>query len=144
MNSLNHVGVTVSDIARSARFLGKLGFEPEEPEVADVATDWIRTMTGYPDARVKIAYVRLGSFTIELISYTSPRGQPQAVSDLPDCGNTHIAITVPDLGTAYERLSGEGVEFLSAPIHVEEGPFAGARGVYIRDPDGNVLELNQG
>jgi glyoxylase I family protein len=46
---------------------------------------------------------------------------------------------VPDLDREYERLRDRGVRFHSPPQDLG----AGIRCVYSRDPDGNVVELQE-
>jgi len=141
--SLNHIGITVSDIAQTAGFLSLLGFEPRDPDQVVAKDSWIRTMTGYAKADLRIAMVHLGDTAIELVSYVSPEGEPKATTELRDVGNTHIAVTVKDIDAEYRRLRDAGIEFISAPIRVPDGPLEGARGVYLTDPDGNLIELSQ-
>jgi lactoylglutathione lyase len=53
-------------------------------------------------------------------------------------GYGHIAITVDDLDSTLERLSGEGIEPEKPPYSVREG---GSRLCFVRDPDGYRVEL---
>jgi hypothetical protein len=43
----------------------------------------------------------------------------------------------------YGRLREEGIEFFSPPVAVDSGENSGAAAVYLRDPDGVILELFQ-
>ncbi len=48
-----------------------------------------------------------------------------------------VSLRVPDIQSAYETLTGRGVEFLEPP---ETQPWGGVL-AHLRDPDGNVLTL---
>lgn len=52
---------------------------------------------------------------------------------------THLALQVPDLDTAFSRLTTDcGAELVSAPA---PGVTDGMRYAYIHDPEGNLIEL---
>ena len=57
-----------------------------------------------------------------------------------DAGSAHLALNIADLASFYERTRDE-LPYLSAPQQVEGGPWAGGLVVYLRDPDGNSVEL---
>ncbi|MGW1003047.1 VOC family protein [Streptomyces sp. NPDC002520] len=140
MTAVHHVGITVSDLERSLAFyedlLGgeRLGpYERRGPRVDAV--------TGHPGVIVRQAFVTAaaGTTTVELLQYV---GGSDVVID-PDNGHVgaaHVAILVPDLDAALERLRGRGATALSAPIVAGE-PLAGHRVVYVLDPDRVRVEL---
>lgn len=137
----DHFGITVADLERSAAFYGALGFGPYPPEVQDVDTDWIKTMTGFPDAHLRITQMSLGATRLELLQYVSPKGRTTVETQTLDAGNAHLGINVDDLDAEVERLRAGGFAVRSAPITVPDGPAAGVRAVYATDPDGNTVEL---
>ena len=53
-------------------------------------------------------------------------------------GYGHIAITMPELDGALERLAAQGIEPERAPYTVRDG---GPRLCFVRDPDGYRVEL---
>jgi len=57
-----------------------------------------------------------------------------------DVGLRHIAFDVTDIDSEYERLKAAGVEFLSEPQSLDG---VGLRSVYMRDPDGNIVEMQE-
>ncbi|WP_217231484.1 VOC family protein [Streptomyces anulatus] len=139
--SVNHVGITVSDMDRSldfyVRVLGgvSLGsWERSGPRIDAV--------TGYPGVVVRQAFVRLteGATLIELLQYV---GGSKEVTD-PDhgrAGSVHIAVDVRGLDETLDRMREEGVTVLSEPIVAGEGPLEGCRVVYVLDPDRVRVEL---
>ncbi len=139
--AFNHVGMTVSDIDRSTKFYEQFGFERIYPEPVDVDTAWIKTMTGFPTAHLKIQHLKLVETVLELLQYLAPAGQNQAGMPTSNTGAAHVAVGVDDIDVEVKRLSGLGVKFRSAPISIHEGPFAGVRAVYGIDPDGYTVEV---
>ena len=47
---------------------------------------------------------------------------------------------VEDIEAAYQELKERGIKFNSAPLMVPTGT---KKAVYLRDPDGNILEFHQ-
>lgn len=54
--------------------------------------------------------------------------------------NFVIAIQSESVDEDYKRLIGKGVEFINEPHNV---PGWGDRCVHLKDPEGNILEINQ-
>jgi catechol 2,3-dioxygenase-like lactoylglutathione lyase family enzyme len=142
-HTFNHVGLTVADIPTSARFYAQFGFTPEEPNAVVCNDQWIKTMSGYPDAELKIAWLQLDGTTLELLQYDQPAGGSATPLGTKDAGSAHVAVGVDDVEGEYARLTAAGVQFRSKPISVPDGDFAGIKAVYAIDPDGNALELIQ-
>lgn len=56
----------------------------------------------------------------------------------------HIALAIEDIDEAYRQLKELGIEFISEPICVTDPPsLAGFKFAYFKDPEGNIIELNQ-
>jgi catechol 2,3-dioxygenase-like lactoylglutathione lyase family enzyme len=140
MSSVHHVGITVSDIARSLDFYEALmGGERLGPYLRSGPR--VDAVTGYPGVVVHQAFVKAeeGSTVIELLQYENG----SAVVLDPDNGHVgaaHVAITVSGLDAVLTRLRDRGVEVLSDPI-VASSPMAGHRCVYVLDPDRVRVEL---
>ncbi len=55
-------------------------------------------------------------------------------------GITHFALLCPDVvGEVIRRLEAAGIPLSGGPVRF--GP--GAQGIFVRDPDRNVIELHQ-
>lgn len=140
MTSIHHVGITVSDLARSLAFYEDLlGGERLGPY--ERSGPRIDAVTGYPGIVVRQAFVRAqeGATVVELLQYD---GGSDVVID-PDNGHVgaaHVAITVTDLDATLDRLRANGTTALSEPIMASE-PMAGHRVVYVLDPDRVRVEL---
>jgi len=140
--SANHVGLTVSDLARSVAFYRDLlGFHVAY-ERGEVTAEYMPRLVGIPGARLKIVGLDIPGLHLDLIEYIEPKGSDVA-SVTPDVGNLHIGFSVDDLLAAYRHLSAAGVHFKSEPVSPTTGPNKGGWAVYFVDPDGVTLEMIQ-
>ena len=134
---LDHLSFTVSDVERSTAFFKRFGFEQEReylsagPEVDEGADT--------PNADMQIRWLThpLGGPMIELIRYLHHEAGRAAHNS--QVGAAHLCLAVEDVRAAYAELSADGITFLSEP---REDAY-GVAWVYLRDPDGNALELIQ-
>ncbi len=86
-----------------------------------------------------IVFLAAGSTTIELIEEEEPgAGSPHGPHD----GWNHLALEVEDVDAAYAELAARGVPFTVLPEDFPpEAP--ALRIAFLRDPDGNLVELVQ-
>jgi catechol 2,3-dioxygenase-like lactoylglutathione lyase family enzyme len=134
---IDHVSFTVADLESSARFYERLGFERFKDYLS--AGPAAEEGTGTPGAEIEIQWLRHpeGEAMLELLRYREQPTEPAAHNS--QVGAAHLCICVEDVNAEHQRLSGEGVTFVSPP-HEDE---FGVVWVYMRDPDGNVVELLQ-
>jgi catechol 2,3-dioxygenase-like lactoylglutathione lyase family enzyme len=131
----DHTSFTVADVERSIGFYERLGFEPDKRYVS--AGPDAEEGTGTDCAEIEIGWMRHpdGGPMLEFLRY---RGEPVGRSPHNSVvGAAHICLCVEDVEAEAARLESEGVQFVSAP-HSDE---FGVTWVYMRDPDGNVVEL---
>ena len=146
VSRIDHVGVTVSDMDRALAFYRDLlGLRV----IADatVAGPEVAELLGLEvPVQLRIADLDSGDGRIvELLQYLQPRGRRIAYES-SDVATAHIAFTVDDLAAVRERLSNAGATIVShRPITISEpgGSFDGSICLYVRDPDGAILELVQ-
>jgi catechol 2,3-dioxygenase-like lactoylglutathione lyase family enzyme len=139
---VHHTSFTVANLERSfAFFRDVLGLEVLDTR--EVRDDYFGQIVALPGSVVKAALIRLpGGHHVELFEYVQPRGQRVAPRPC-DPGSCHLALLTPDLPALYQKLEASGVDFLSAPVLITAGPNRGGQGVYLRDPNGILLELFQ-
>ncbi len=106
---------------------------------------YIAVIVGYPDAHIRMALMKLpgSDHRLELFEYVVPE-PTRAEIEPRTIGPTHLCLIVDDLLPIYERLRGAGIDsFFSPPVEVDTGANAGGSALYLRDPDGIILELFQ-
>jgi lactoylglutathione lyase len=123
---LAHVGIRVHDLARSVAFYELLGFRKTAGPIGPEPVAILEHPSG---------------LEVNLVLNAPAAQEPNILMDVPDKhpGITHIALLCPDIGEAQRRLEAAGVALSGGPIQF--GP--GARGIFVRDPDLNVIELHQ-
>ena len=143
MAALAHTGFTVRDLDRSLAFyrdlLGmEVAFEQEQ------RGGYLAAIVGYPGAHVRMAHLAFpgGGHRIELFQYVEPAPRGEA-SEPRDVGITHVCLAVDDIDAVFGRVVEACATAVSDPVLVDTGANAGGRGVYVRDPDGIVVELFQ-
>ena len=140
ITGFNHSGFIVKDMDRMLGFYrDMLGLEV----VVDVeSTPEQGDHTGLPNARRRI--VRVGSpGSRHLLELTYFREPPSAEGHVGQhhLGSAHVAMDVADLTELHERLSGEGVPFVTGPVF-RTNPDGSRVGIcFAQDPEGNWLEF---
>ena len=134
-----------SDIDRSVEWYTQvLGLQVERP-MRELSGEWISKVTGFEDTRMRMIWLGTGDgCSIELNQYLYPPGEKSGpVRGRNDVGTTHVGLEVDDVNEWYERLSRQGVEFAGPPPPMlTEAKYPWAKcAVYLRDPDGNWLEI---
>jgi len=146
VSAVRSVGLTVTDLERSTAFYQEvLDFQPVTE--FEVAGDEYERLYGVFGLRLRVARLRLGSETLELMQFLAPAGRPIPVDSRGnDRWFQHVAIIVSDMDRAYARLRERRVAHGSPePQRLPDwNPNAGGiRAFYFRDPDGHYLEILQ-
>src|SRR5262245_15904313 len=132
--AFNHVGQCVTDLERSKRFyVDVFGFVVErEISPTDELSAPLMGLT--PPLGLTASYLVRDAFTLELLHYSAP-GQTQAYRPRTtnEPGLTHLSLSVDDVDATLARVSEHGGEVLEA-TNV-------GLGVFVRDPDGQLVEV---
>lgn len=119
VTGLSHIGIRVHDVARTRAFYERLGFEwawgPAGPEPVAAMT--------HPSG-----------LELNFILNAKDADKPNILMDVPEkhAGITHIALAITDVAATRTALEAAGIAI------------SGTRGraaLFVRDPDGNVIEL---
>lgn len=141
INGIHHVAISTPDIDRLRNFyVDQLGFEAIAELEWPQGTTISDTVQRLQNSSARLAMLRLGNAYLELFHYRSPTpvaGNPSR--PVCDHGITHICLDVAGVDREYQRLKALGMEFHSEPQWVSDD----CRTVYGRDPDGNVVELQE-
>jgi methylmalonyl-CoA epimerase len=129
MSSIDHLGIAVKSLAQARKFYEQLGLEVAGEET--VAHE-----------KVKVAMVPVGESRIELLEPTGPDSVIAKFLEKRGEGLHHVAIHVPDLAGAVEKLKATGTRFISEEIKIGAG---GHRYVFVHPSSagGVLLELVQ-
>lgn len=132
MTQHDHVGLSVADLdAQRAFYAAALGLTEIEEEFS------------MPEAGVRSTIIRSPKgLKLELVERVD--SLPQRFADPYDGAGTqgyfHWAIAVDDLQTAFDATLSAGADIVSPPADAVR---PGQRFAYVRDPEGNLLELIQ-
>jgi lactoylglutathione lyase len=126
VTGIAHLGIRVHDLDRARAFYEFLGYTFE---VGPVGPEPVAILS-HPQAP-----------EINLILNANSAEAPNILMDVPEkhAGYTHAALTVADLADAMARVDAAGYRIAEGPVKFP----GGAQAAFIRDPDGNVVELNQ-
>ena len=144
IRGIHHVAISTPDLDRLAAFYTDvMGFE------VVMSTKWrdreiVDRMIGLTGSAARQVMLKAGNAYLELFEYESPEPRPaDPVRDPSWHGYTHFCVDVVDIDAEYERLSASGMTFHAPPPTVDEMGHARLRAIYARDPDGNIVELQE-
>ena len=132
--SAHHVGLTVTDLDRAVEFYRDvLGLEVRDR--FEVGGEAFATAVDVPGATGSFAHLDAGDARVELVEYDPP-GDDRPPADLNQSGAVHLGLSVDDVDGVVADLP-DDVTTLSDPRTTESG----TRIAFLRDPDGNLVEL---
>jgi catechol 2,3-dioxygenase-like lactoylglutathione lyase family enzyme len=136
--ALAHVGLAVADLGRSIEFYAS-SFGARVVLNAPGMTDLIRRTTGLPDVTCHLAQLELvpGTGLLELIEFHDV--PPGRLDDAPvRPGHGHVCLATVDFDGTMVRCVSFGAAVIGEVVMYPEG-----RAVYLREPGGSVLELEE-
>jgi lactoylglutathione lyase len=139
VRGFSHVGLCVSDLARSQRFYCEgLGFQPATR--LEFAGEPSATLLGLPGVDLVAVFLRRDGLVLELIHYAKPAATgdpaPRAMNRL---GLSHLSMRVAGADAVAARLVELGGRVLEQTRI--ENPELDAAAVFVLDPDGTRIEL---
>jgi lactoylglutathione lyase len=132
--AFNHVGQCVTDLERSKRFYMELLEFSLSREISP-SDDLSASLMGLtPPLGLTATYLTRDGLVLELLHFAAP-GQTQAyrARTMNEPGLTHLSLSVEDVDDVLARVP----EYGGAVLPETNIGF----GVFIRDPDGQLLEL---
>jgi predicted enzyme related to lactoylglutathione lyase len=139
-----HTNLIAHDWRRLARFYEDVfGCVPIPPE-RDLSGPAMEAGTGVPGAHLLGAHLRFpGSGeqgpTLEIFQYSEPAPDVARLANRP--GFAHIAFAVDSVADARERVLSSGGSGVGEVVTVAISPTARVTWCYVRDPEGNIIEL---
>ncbi|MBV8160110.1 MAG: VOC family protein [Acidimicrobiia bacterium] len=134
MSTYNHTGQVVTDLERSKRFYQEVfGFrfwyEIQPPDEATAQLNCLR-----PPLGMTASYLTLDGLVLELLHYSAENAvAPYRSRTMNEPGLTHLSISVDDV----QRAAKVAVEYGATIVAGSDLGHA----LFIRDPDGQLLEL---
>ncbi len=124
ITNVNHVGIRITDKARSIDFYSVLGFDM----VNDAGFE-----SGHP-----VIMKHPGGVVLNLLGPADDSAGINILMDVDEkhTGITHVALTVSSLAQAKEFISENDIEITGS------FSFGNMSAIFIRDPDRNVIELD--
>jgi catechol 2,3-dioxygenase-like lactoylglutathione lyase family enzyme len=140
IRGIHHIGMHTKNFDAMRQFYkDALGFEEVGKEASWTANARADSLMGVENCSGRLTTLKGPNCSIELFEYFSPPPRDAGPAAPNDLGYTHIGVEVTDIEAEFERMKALGVTFTAdAPVNV-----GFAKSVYGRDPDGNVIELQQ-
>ena len=126
ITGINHVGLRVRSLETARAFYEQLGFEfivgPIGPEPVAVML--------HPSG-ININFI---------LNASSDASTSNVLMDLPEkhTGFTHIALEIDDIEAVVQQLDARGIT-ITETVELPDGTVF----FFVRDPDGNVIELHK-
>ncbi len=124
IEKVDHIGIRISDRARSIEFYEALGFET----LADIGFD-----QGHP-----VIMQHPSGVVLNLLGPSNTANDKNILMDVDEKypGITHVSFKVASMDEARSFLKDRGIALTG------EFTFKGMHAIFIRDPDRNVIELD--
>ncbi len=126
IEKVDHVGIRISDNAASVAFYQELGF--------DLIVD-----TGFDQGHPIIMRNKASGVTLNLLGPSTSGDGSNILMDIDEKhpGYTHVAFRIASMDDTKAFLEAKGIHTTGS------FSFGGLTAVFIRDPDGNVIELDE-
>ncbi|WP_114577472.1 VOC family protein [Saliphagus sp. LR7] len=130
----HHVGITVSDLDRCLGFYRDVLGLPVLDRFT-VSGEAFATAVGIEGATGRFVHLDADGARVELVSY-DPAGEERSRERVDQPGASHLGLAVEDVAAFYADLP-DDVETVSEPRTTETGSTI----LFVRDPEGNLVEL---
>lgn len=137
VRSLNHVGLTVSSFKNSVRWYHEMfGLSLVSDQVIDrVQAAKLYNLYGLGEVDIKLGFLKVpGGGVIEIFEFSPAAAAQKICWNRP--GPTHFTMDVKDITRWYNKLKHNHVEILCEPQNTN-----GTEWFFMKDPDGNLIEL---
>lgn len=138
-----HTNLIAKDCCALSLFYQKVfGCKPSGAR-RNLSGEWLERLTGLSGAHITGEHLLLtggdeSGPTLEIFSYSHEIEHTKGISN---CGFSHIAFEVQDVRKTAEHVVEEGGALLGEIVTKEYEGVGLATFVYVRDPEGNFIEL---
>ncbi|MFB6096432.1 MAG: VOC family protein [Haloferacaceae archaeon] len=131
----HHFGTTVSNLDRAVAFYRDvLGLEVVA--TFSVGDDAFAEGVGVDGASANFAHLDAGGARVELVEY-DPAGEDARAAAVNEGGAKHLGLEVDDVESFYASLPATVETVSDGPRTTESGTSI----LFVRDPDGNLIEV---
>ena len=139
IRGIHHVAIHVHDLERIKKFYADaFGFLVVD-EFAWEPTPFMDQLLGVAGTAAKGCMLRAGTCHLEMFEFSAPAPQVTRPLQPFDKGYTHFCVDVTDIENEFTRLKGLGMSF----GHHEPLDADHVKTIYGRDPEGNIIEIQQ-
>ena len=138
-----HGGITVKDMDKSLDFYREgLGLTMKFDRILDAS--YLNVVLNLTHSAIRVVFLDIpGGGYVELLEYQGIE-RFDASSRPCDFGGGHLCLYVEGVDEIAERMFAKGYHARSEGcVDITAGPNAGARSIYLVDPDGYNIELFQ-
>lgn len=141
-----HTNIVAKDWKALATFYEQTFGCKRIPPERDLSGKWLEDATGVPNAALRGIHLRLPGYgdtgpTLEIFQYRQQL--ERAPTGIHRPGLAHIAFAVDDVAAAREMVLNAGGGEVGKVTTVEIPGAGQITFVYLTDPEGNILELQQ-
>ena len=135
----DHARFITHSIEESVRFWQDvMGFSAQP--IGTRREPWIARFMGVPAADVRLVHLYGLGTHLEFIEFVTPRGAPvRPAANAPGAG--HLCFRVKDIEHLSAAILANGGSLQGEMAEITEGIAKGLRGLYMRDPNGIMIEL---
>jgi catechol 2,3-dioxygenase-like lactoylglutathione lyase family enzyme len=124
-------------------YIDVFGCEPVYPE-RNLEGKWIDNMTNISEVHIEGIHLKLPGYedgpTIEIFGYNKSVNKNK-MPQINEIGFTHIAFRVDDVKEMAEKVLTHGGSFYGEIVEKEIKNVGILTAVYMRDPEGNIVEI---
>jgi catechol 2,3-dioxygenase-like lactoylglutathione lyase family enzyme len=100
-------------------------------------------ITNIPDMSARTSRITAPDKTVfTVVEHIWPKGE-KIDPNICNVGVPHLAFLVDDIEKTYNEFVAKGLQFISPPVWIKEGPAKGCGVCYLKGPDDFNLELVQ-
>jgi catechol 2,3-dioxygenase-like lactoylglutathione lyase family enzyme len=135
---IHHTALSTPDLDRLVRwYRDRFGFEVSFVFDFDESNENFQRTHAERETRGRVAMLERDGSRLEIFEYARPVPRPaDPARRNVEHGICHFSFEVKEIEAEYARLRAEGVRFQSEPV-----PQSNIKCCYLRDPDGNIIEL---
>lgn len=141
-NTFDHTGFVTRDIEGTVEFWTRVVGLTASPIVERTGA-WISAFTGVPNAALRIVHLFGEGVHLEFLEFIRGGATPEQPAPANASCVGHVCLRVDDPAEALRRCVAAGAKSAGKVTTITEGAATGLTGVYLRDPNGLLVELLQ-